>query len=304
MRSGLQRRDAPQGRAARRVPGRAGRRAARARLGARQAPRGDVDPRRRQLHQGEPRQEADPHDRHPRDRRRLAARQRLVALGRPLARIRALRGLAGRLDRATRAPLRHRLACGQLADERPLRGRRARRRDLRPGGLHQGRIHSIREARRLARAALRHPGRPEAHHRPLAGAGPERSCAPRRVGPSHRSRPTLEVGLLPAPRASVRLPRPLCAAHPLDDDRGRRHADRDRALARDDQGRGAPCRLPRRRRGALERLAQAVCVRSRTRLEHDPYLERHCMYSRCASRAAGAPPGSAGTCASSTTTSL
>ena len=175
VRSGLQRRNAPQGRAARRVPRRPGRRAARARLGVRQAPGRDVDPRRRQLHEGEPRQEADPHDRHPRDRRRLATRQRLVALRRPLARVRALRDLARRLDRAARAPLRHRLARRQLEDERPLHRHRARRRDLRPGRLHERRVHSLGEARRLARPALRHPGRPQAHHRPLAGAGPERS---------------------------------------------------------------------------------------------------------------------------------
>ena len=81
---------------------------------------------------------------------------------------------------------------------------------------------------------------------------PKRPRAPRRLGPPHRSRPALEMGLLPAPRPSVRLPRPLRAARPFDDDRGRRHADRNRAMAGDDQGRCAPRRLPRRRRGALE----------------------------------------------------
>ena len=63
----------------------------------------------------------------------------------------------------------------------------------RSGGLHGAGVPRDRPARRRDRAAVADPDRPPAHHRPLPGAGPERSAPGRRHRQSHRSRAALEV---------------------------------------------------------------------------------------------------------------
>ena len=173
----------------------------RGRRGDRRPPAPRLAEGRGQLHEVAPPSGVDRQDRDPCHRGCVLG---LGAMAAECARtcVVALHRRAQRPDRAARPPFGHRLARRQLEGELPLGRDRARGLHLRPGRLHRRAVPVVGPPRSLDRAPLVDADRPEAHHRPRAGAGARRW--PRWLVAPHRSGPALELAPVPPARAPLR----------------------------------------------------------------------------------------------------